>query len=34
MNGSSRVFGLDLEEWMCGFVDDVNSKGRWGLILG
>ncbi|KAM2397267.1 hypothetical protein ACFXTH_034089 [Malus domestica] len=51
MNGSSRAFGLDLEETMmnrssrafglnleerldvCGFVDVVDPKGRWGLIL-
>ena len=33
MNGSSRTFGLDLEEWMCGFVDVVDPKGCWGLIL-
>ncbi|KAM1180454.1 hypothetical protein ACFX13_019872 [Malus domestica] len=26
MNGSSRLFGLDLEERMCGFVDVVDQK--------
>ncbi|KAM1420594.1 hypothetical protein ACFX2I_002946 [Malus domestica] len=51
MNRSSRAFGLDLEETVmnrsskgfrlnleerldvCGFVDIVDPKGRWGLIL-
>ncbi|KAM1321589.1 hypothetical protein ACFX13_014834 [Malus domestica] len=34
MNGSSRAFGLDLEErWLRGFVDVVDPKGHWGLIL-
>ncbi|TQE04145.1 hypothetical protein C1H46_010257 [Malus baccata] len=35
MNGSSRVFGLNLEERLdvCGFVDVVDPKGRWGFIL-
>ncbi|KAM2397273.1 hypothetical protein ACFXTH_034094 [Malus domestica] len=35
MNRSSRAFGLNLEERldMCGFVDVVDPKGRWGLIL-
>ncbi|KAM2927925.1 hypothetical protein COP2_035229 [Malus domestica] len=34
MKESSRAFGLDLEErWLCGFVDVVDPKGRWGLIL-
>ncbi|KAM2798078.1 hypothetical protein COP1_003073 [Malus domestica] len=35
MNRSSRAFGLNLEEQLdvCGFVDVVDPKGRWGLIL-
>ncbi|KAM1478373.1 hypothetical protein ACFX2I_025812 [Malus domestica] len=35
MNRSSRAFGLNLEERLdvCGFVDVVDPKGRWGLIL-
>ncbi|KAM1737493.1 hypothetical protein ACFX12_015704 [Malus domestica] len=35
MNRSSRTFGLNLEERLdvCGFVDVVDPKGRWGLIL-
>ncbi|KAM2541095.1 hypothetical protein TB2_020712 [Malus domestica] len=35
MNRSSRAFGLNLKERLdvCGFVDVVDPKGRWGLIL-